>query len=419
MPALAINVDVSMNFVGKLLTAVLVLCQVCITRSVTIRTENVQSRPISFHASDPGGSLRGRSGPTHAVSLISLDQVPGPKPAWVEYGEPEFTTFNNVTTACQACMEFFPVKEDGNRFHQMLYEDPESGGVWERSCRAGLCDFRDPQTDPVGGIIGKGVGPDGKPDGKTCITRDPVQWYTDCDPILRESTHTLLDATRYCSYKEQIFIPPPKGAVSRFGGEKPVAWARIGATQAGGKREQCMATIEKEGAALWDSMSFCDADLPALSGCCETVFNALSCVAETSAKTHMGIFDHLSDEASQMLDSFSKYCVPLCQNTKEEFCAKFPGSDPCVNPNDCTDCTVKGGLWCPKLKSCHCPSKTPPCLAPPVTAPMQCFGDSKEAGLHAPPAPRVDEGAGDGLAGDGDKSLCKYKEFAQKWKRRK
>lgn len=251
------------------------------------------------------------------------------------------------------------------KFHSPLYKDVESGGVWKRSCRAGACDFRDPQTDPVGGVIGKGQGPDGKPDDRTCITRDPVPWFSDCEPVLLKSTTTLFDATRYCSYREQLFIPPPAGMVSRFSG-KPEAWARIGGTH-----EQCHRTIEKEGAALLDTASLCDADLPALKGCCGAVLSALTCLADTGAgfgETPQSIISSLGDEAEKLFESFEKYCPLLCTIGKEEL------------PNDCTQCTAKGGLFCPELKTCHCPSKNPPCLAPPITTPKQCWKRANSVG---------------------------------------
>lgn len=353
-------------------------------------------------------ALRGRhpESESAALSFLSLGQVPGATPSYVKYGRPEFTTFSNATTACQACAEFFPTKEDGKRFHAGLYNDA-SGGVWERTCRAGKCDFRDPQTDPVGGIIGKG-------DTRTCITRDPVPWFTECEPVLRDSVHSVLDATRYCSYKEQMFIPPPAGTVSRFA-DKPKAWRRIGGTN-----EQCLATIENEGSALFDSASFCDANLPALSGCCETVFTALSCVAETSSKSGApgGIFSSMSGETAQMAEAFTKYCVPLCQNTKEQFCEKYPGTDICVDHKDCSGCTGKGGLWCPKLETCHCPSKNPPCIAPPITTPLQCLAPKDDAKAAAPPpAADAKDDAADG-PGEGEAPLCKYAEMARMWKRR-
>lgn len=365
-------------------------------------------------------ALTARPEPTQPFTLLSIEQaqVPGPVPAYVNYGDednkPQFTTFSNKSTACHACVEFWPTKEDGARFHQKKYEDP-SGGVWDRTCRAGPCDFRDPQTDPVGGIIGKGVGPGGKPDGKTCITRDPVPWFSDCEPILEDTTASLLDATRYCSYKNQMFIPPPQGSVSRFGG-KPHPWARIGGTN-----EQCLATIEREGAALFDGMTFCDSNLPALSGCCETVFSSLTCIAETtSAKTGVSqesVFAAMGESASQMLESFTKYCVPLCQNTKPEFCEKYPGTDICVEPKGCTDCTAKGGLWCPKLESCHCPSKNPPCLKPPITTPLQCLGAQDKGHRRRATAPAVEADKAK-VAADDDNALCKYTEMARKWKPR-
>jgi len=351
--------------------------------------------------------------PVERISFLSIDQPAGPMPLYVKYGAPEFTTFNNVTSACQACVTFWPMKEDGKRFHSKLYDDP-SGGVWVRSCRASKCDFRDPQTDPVGGVIGRGVGPGGMPDGKTCMTRDPVPWFTDCEPVLLDAAHTVLDATRYCSYREQIFIPPPVDTVSRFAG-KPVGWARIGGTQ-----EQCLATIEKEGSALFDEMNMCDANLPALSGCCETVYSGLTCLAETAfTKTGMSkqdVFATMTDEAAQMLEAFSKYCVPLCQNTKEEFCAKNPGADICLSPKGCTGCTKRGGIWCPKLESCHCPSKNPPCIKPPITTPLQCLDDGQKH-LRGDKDGKMDLGDGAGRgAGAKDDALCKYSEMARNWK---
>lgn len=285
--------------------------------------------------------LRSRSPKTHSYprnfSLLNVDQVPGPTPDWVDYGPPEFTTFVNQSSACQACIKFFPEKQDGKRFHSNMYED-ESGGVWERACRVGPCDFRDPQTQPVGGIIGKGVGPGGTPDGKSCLTRDPVPWYNDCEPIALNSASSMLDVTRYCTYKEQIFIPPPASTVSHFAGSKDNAWRRIG-----GGKEQCFATIKKQGAAFLDSMSFCDSDLPALSACCESVFGAFTCVAETAAArgitdgggSQPSLFANLNEEGSAMLQMFSKYCVPLCQNTKASFCEKYPAADACVKPITC------------------------------------------------------------------------------------
>lgn len=355
--------------------------------------------------------------------LLSESQVPGPTPLWVKYGPPQITTFSNASTACAACVEFYPKKEDGKRFHDDLYQD-KNGGVWPRSCRAGSCDFRDPQTDPVGGVVGKGVGPGGKPDGKTCLTRDPVPWFADCELILFAEAKSVLDVTRYCSYREQMFIPPPTGQVSHFGG-KPEAWKRIG-----GNGENCLATISKQGANLFDSTSNCDVDLKALSGCCETVYSALTCVAESSAERGLSpgkggqasIFASMTEEGEQMLEAFSSFCVPLCENTKEEFCGKFPASDPCITYEDCQACTGHGGAWCPQLKSCHCPTEELPCVATPVTAPLQCLpkkkkklrkgGANQEIREEAQAAEKVIE---EGPPGE-EKALCKYAEMAREWK---
>jgi len=356
-----------------------------------------------------------------SFSLLSIEQVPGPTPQWVEYGPPQFTTFGNSTSACQACIEFFPEKEDGKRFHSDLYADRD-GGIWPRTCRAGSCDFRDPQTQPVGGIIGKGVGPGGAPDGKTCITRDPVPWYTDCEPVALAAAKSITEVTQYCSYKNQLFIPPPAENVSYLAGSAGKAWRRIG-----GSKEQCLSVIEKQGSALHDTTSFCDSNLLALSGCCETIFSSLNCVAETSVKNGLwsqdqgSIFSIMEKDAQMMLESFAQYCVPLCQNTKEEFCEKFPGTDICVSYGTCSDCTAAGGLWCPKLESCHCPGPKPPCIKPPVTTPLQCL--PKEEKPEKEPlnmkknGKRNDAAAGPDAPPDKDEegALCKYHEFALKW----
>jgi hypothetical protein len=358
------------------------------------------------------------------VSFLHTKQAPaGQTPLYIDYGPPQFTTFDNATSACKACIEFFPAKNDGKRFHSAMYEDP-NGGVWEQACRAGKCDFMDPQLDPVGGIIGHGVGPGGKPDGKTCITRDPVQWYSDCETVLLDVTHTPLDVTRYCSYREQVFIPPPLNTVSFFAGN-PQAWSRIG-----GPKEQCLTSIEKHGAALFDTMSFCDSDLPTLSGCCETVFSALTCVGETATTRGIGesaMFTAMGQDAAHMMSVFQKYCAPLCQGSKEDFCMRYPGADVCVQHTTCDGCTGQGGIWCPKLKSCHCPSLKPPCIAPPVTTPLQCR-ELASAGLDGSDGSQSisTDGTGDGKDGAGGSGggsgesggaagMCKYAEFARKW----
>lgn len=364
--------------------------------------------------------LRSAPKKNQQFSLLSIEQVPGPTPLYVSYGPPEFTTFSNLTTACMACIEFFPEKQDAKRFHSALYEDKE-GGVWDRVCRAGTCDFRDPQTQPVGGVIGQG--PDGKPQtANSCITRDPVPWYSDCEPIAKEGSATITEVTHFCSYREQIFIPPPTKMVSYFTGAKDNAWSRIG-----GAKEKLLNTIEKEGAALFDSMTFCDSDLPKLSGACESVFGALNCVAETSVTKGLwnpadgSVFSMYEDNDGQMLEAFAKYCVPLCQYTKEEFCENYPHADVCVSHNECSACTADGGIWCPKLESCHCPGPKPPCIKPPVTTPLQCSmmgkekdglrGGGKKFGLDGNGGKKKAAPA----AGGGEKALCKYSKFALTW----
>lgn len=375
--------------------------EVKISQSLSV-LQSSQSRGSPPHRLRSGSHRSDRS---HELSFLSIDQVPQPKPAYVKYGEPDFTTFNNVTSACQACIEFWPEKEDALRFHSKLYVDEKWGGIWARSCRAGTCDFRDPQTEPVGGVVGKG-------DDRICITRDPVPWFSECEPIILQSASSLLDVTRYCSYREQLFVPPPIGTVSRFDG-KPQAWARIGGT-----KEQCLTTIEKEGAALFDDSNFCDANVAALSGCCETVHSALQCVGETAWSIGAGkgsIFAEFGDSVTQMMESFTKYCVPLCN-----LCETHPGADICVLPKDCTTCTSKGGLWCPKLKSCHCPSKKPPCIAPPITAPLKCIkGVQEDADMVSSSRTKKVKTRRPPTSSQSPTSTdCPYKEMARKWRLR-
>lgn len=417
MPAPVKNVDVSKKLAKMLFSATLITT---VTVPAAASTASVVTQGILFAQLAPLANsvavLRGHLKKHRVAQFLATgeDQVPGPTPEYVDYGEPQFTTFNNLSSACHACVEFFPEKEDGERFHSALYNDP-NGGTWARACRAGKCDFRDPQTEPVGGVAGHGTGPGGQPDGKFCITRDPVGWFSDCEPVVKESVSSMVEVTRYCSYKHQMFIPPPAGEVSRFAG-KPKAWARIG----GQSPEQCLATIEKQGAELWDDANFCDADLPALSGCCESVFQSIKCVAEESAAKGLSngtsVFAMMSEESQRMLQSFEKYCVPLCQNDRDEFCEKFPKADICVRPNDCTGCTAKGGLWCPKLKSCHCPGPKPPCIAPPITTPLQC--------VQAPAPPPPPRAAPISVAKPkktvtvSDGPLCKYEQHAREWRRK-
>jgi len=376
---------------------------------------------VVYHLVLAADSLVSRERP-RSISFLHMKQIPAQTPMYISYGPPQFSTFDNATSACKACIEFFPAKEDGKRFHSRMYHAP-NGGIWEHSCRAGLCDFMDPQTDPVGGIVGHGVGPGGKPDGRTCATLDPVQWYSNCEDVIFAATYSPLDVTRYCTYREQIFIPPPLNTASYFAGN-PKAWARVG-----GSNEQCLMTIEKQGSALFDSMTFCDTDMEALSGCCESVFGALNCLGETASARGIGdqtsIFASMSVEAMQMVTVFQKYCVPLCEGNKEEFCTKYPGADVCVKHETCESCTVQGGLWCPKLKSCHCPGPKPPCIAEPITVPLKCNvlseskfsvrGSGNKGGGHVT---SKDDAGGDG-AGDGAGAggACKYAEFARNWKR--
>lgn len=324
--------------------------------------------------------------------------------AYVKFGPAQFTTFVNASAACQACVMYYPTKQDGGRGHAGLYKATEhdTGGdetKWERQCRAGPCDFRDPQTQPDGGIIGKG--PDfGNPDGKTCLTLEPVTWYSNCEGILQKSAASPLEVTQYCSYKYQLYFPPPAGSGISFANYK-IPFQRFSNSQ------QCTKTIEKHGAALFGEINSCDSDLEALSSCCESVYGAMTCVQKGGVVL-------AAEDLGETMAVFEKYCVPLCKYTKEEFCAIYPYSDVCVTHQSCETCTASGGLWCPKLMSCHCPGpKPPPCKLEPKRSPDQCFPKPKPKKLRGPlepePAP-----AGPPYPTEPPK-VCKYETMARTW----
>lgn len=336
--------------------------------------------------------------------------------------EEEVTAYKTPLDACKACITFFPTKADGQKFSAAIHQDA-SGGSWAQTCRAGPCDFRDPQTQPWGGVIGAGseAYQDAfgawwrSPQGRSCMTRDPVSWYKDCGPILLEAASTYLDVTRYCSFTHQIFVPPPVGAetsgavVAMAGGSAP--FARLD-----GSGEQCQAVIAKQGAALLDDRSMCDSDLNALSGCCESVFESMKCLVVESKATGTNFHDQMAlnatmDATREMRELFSRYCVPLCQYSRPEFCEMYPHSDICVSGRDtCLPCVRYGGIWCSDTKTCECSisSTRKGCSR---TA-LQCAGPRFEPppAPTAPPPPTtplppMDMGMGE----------CKYLEMEKVW----
>eukprot|EP00747_Dinoflagellata_sp_TGD_P182319 gnl/TRDRNA2_/TRDRNA2_36531_c0_seq1.p1 gnl/TRDRNA2_/TRDRNA2_36531_c0~~gnl/TRDRNA2_/TRDRNA2_36531_c0_seq1.p1 ORF type:complete len:436 (-),score=52.79 gnl/TRDRNA2_/TRDRNA2_36531_c0_seq1:243-1550(-) len=319
---------------------------------------------------------------------------------WGYSKQPAATTFDTELDACRACITFYPEKQDGLKNHASIPQDV-SGGAWAKTCHAGPCDLRDPQTQPWGGIVGAGSeafqdafgGWWKPPDNKQCITLDPVQWYKDCDPILRTGLATMYDISRYCSYTSQLSLPSPTPAfLSPFAGvSKPF-------TRLNPSREQCLGTIQKQGKALFDDTNVCDSNLKELSECCHSMHASLICLFNTAKETKIAFTDQegynqTKESLEESVELFTKYCEPLCMaSSKGEFCKHFPRSDICVALDNCNVCTTHGAEWCEDSGGCHCPSSTVKCRHDTQTTPMSCIAGTQKPPLFSTSAapPMVD-----------------------------
>jgi len=403
----------------------LLLCFPCLSTSTLATMEAHISGNLRLHRGSQKEKLQGGPGwgddphtkyPNPTGGRISRTKPHG----YATFNkEPGVTTYQTPLDACRACMTFFPSKEDGHKFHDPIHQDA-AGGSWEQRCRAGPCDFRDPQNQPWGGMIGAGSEAFQDtfaswwraPTTESCMTRDPVSWYHDCESMLLEDAKNYHDITQYCSYRNQIFVPPPADQP----GSKIFAGATTAFTRLDASHENCYATIADQGEKLFSDRKQCDSDVIKLSGCCESVFEALHCVATEGKGRGISLSDQAGFEATQdavnsTLQLFSQYCVPLCQYSKEEFCAHYPTSDICVGYVTCPDCTRHGGSWCEDTQKCEC-SARPGCAQ---TA-LQCAGpDWKPPPPPSVPKPITPPPPGPPPPSDFGLGDCKYLEMEKAW----
>lgn len=314
----------------------------------------------TLHVATPNGASLVLEAAPHSTSEKSLTQ-------FRLSSVPAATTYANTLEACQACVTHFPTRE---------VADPDASGhakgqEWARGCRAGPCTARD-------GPLPAGAHPALQGD-TFCISLDPIPWYSACEAVLASAMTSVYDLTRYCSYKEQIYVPPPPGMHSAFAGTTS-AFTRLDSSH-----EQCLSTIRVQGAALWDDLTFCDSDLHALSACCESVHEAMKCTHEVGGSAPLYIlqsdqegFAALKIATSEATQIFDAYCVPLCRHSKEEFCVEYPRADSCVSYDKCSTCTRGGGEWCPGADTCGCPSKSSLCPSGPLRSPAQCFQSQQQ-----------------------------------------
>jgi len=337
-----------------------------------------------------GSSRKSKSGPGWGDPGTTTEKGEYPnglkdvarRPAWryEEYGgPPPGTVFGSVVEACDQCIAFYPEKlGDGGKFGSPEYKDAK-GGHWEQRCRAGPCNFREPQTQPWGGVLGAGSVADPSvgwwkgPDDGTCFTLDPVFKFQECEPALRPAARTTHDLLRWCGYKHQIAALPME-----------FAGAKTPFTRLGGGKEECQNIIEKEGHAFYDDKSFFDSDLKALSGCCENSYEVIKCVIDEGLKKSDIIMNDLvefNNTMNKMRDMgalFEAYCTPICEFDEAEFCSHYPTSDKCAKYSDCESCVMHSGTWHFDTKECKkdgpwWTAKTPiqckPTTPPPMTTP--------------------------------------------------
>lgn len=351
--------------------------------------------------------------------------------------KPAITTFDKEIDACRACITFFPEKEDGEKYHAPIPKN-EMGGEWARVCHAGPCDFRDPQTQPWGGVIGAGTeaftDPWGSwwkpPENKQCMTKDPVFGYSDCEPILYDSMENMYDVTRFCSYQTQLSFPPPTNKTL-----SPWTGVEKHFTRLNSGREPCLTVIETMGPNLYSDMNSFDSNLNQLSGCCQSMHLSMMCVADVA--NHSGVwlkdekgYNDTRETIQEPLELFSKYCTPLCiydanlraryatdpQRRTDtanqfmllkaaqlvgpkfedarvstgpgpwegEFCEHYPSSDVCIQLPTCKLCTQHGGYWCAdEPVECRGPADTRACASGLQETAIAC--------VQATPAPPIAE----------------------------
>lgn len=279
--------------------------------------------------------------------------------------------------ACKECITFYPKIEQGG-------SDDGHYRKWPAQCYVGDCEFEDPWAagppDTSCGDAGWECWYWGLQDmcknehyglsmrtlckatcgtctgQKYCFSRDPIAKYDDCQQVLYADATQVMDLSRVCEYNHQIMVM--SNPQVWYGNIKPFTMYRDMATS----ELDCMKIIQ-DGRIVYDDDDSFDsrrkpgqAELP-LGTCCERVHKYFTCMGNPEKEKLMSQdtegLDFLDQASYNILGAFQSYCTPLFMYpTKEEFCAKYPRSDPCVKYTACEPCTEHKGVWCPETKTC-------------------------------------------------------------------
>jgi hypothetical protein len=174
--------------------------------------------------------------------------------------------------------------------------------------------------------------------------------------VLYADATQVMDLSRVCEYNHQIQVL--SNPQVWYGKIKPFTIYQ----DMGSKELDCMKVIQDGGLVYSDDDSFDTRRKPGtpelpLGTCCERVHKYFTCVGNPEkekliAKDTEGL-DFLDQASYNILGAFQSYCSPLFMfPTREQFCAKYPRSDPCVKYDGCEPCTEHKGVWCPETRTC-------------------------------------------------------------------
>jgi len=243
-----------------------------------------------------GPNFEAYQGAANTDAGFPLGGVKGP-PDSPGAGPP--TSYTKPYDACLACLRFNPTMAP--------VIDNQLGMPEGAACRYGACDFRDPQTQPWGGVLGGG-GSEPDPEGGwykpaqpalQCFTTSDVAWYDECNPLLYSMATSVWQVSTACEYQQQLNVFGP------FVGHKE-PFVRLAAGN-----EDCGARIE-DGWRLYDDKDSFNSNLEKLSGCCETVHQYFTCVGDKK-KILMGDdagLMKLDEVSNHSVAHFSLFCVP-------------------------------------------------------------------------------------------------------------
>jgi hypothetical protein len=169
--------------------------------------------------------------------------------------------------------------------------------------------------------------------------------------MLEKEAKTVLDTAKWCEYDLQMTVV--NDPLVWVGKADPFLLHRNDPLD----QTNCQAVV-KDALKLYDPTSFVDSMEMPIGLCCAEVHKFYTCVGnkqEVIDKDADGLRD-LDRASFSILGAYASYCVPLFKYpTKEEFCAQYPESDPCITYYDCEDCVDHGGTWCangPKKNTC-------------------------------------------------------------------